>query len=140
MIKDQKKIQKEIKRNSKFINEFKVWLNNKGLVDKTIRKHLRNIDLYINDYLNYYEITKMEKGISEAYIFFSDWFIRKCLFATKISIKEIAGSIKKFYKCMNELGYISNDDYDFLYTSIKDNMDEFLDSFEEFNNFDEEWY
>ncbi len=47
------------KRNEKYMGEFEQWLAEKNLSDKTIRKHLSNIDLYINDYLNYYEITKM---------------------------------------------------------------------------------
>ena len=136
----EKKLEENRKRNEKFIKEFETWLNQKGLVKKTIKKHLNNIDLYINDYLNYYEITKMEKGVSKAYMFLNDWFIRKCLYATKTSISENAASIKKFYKCMCELGYISNEDYEFLDASIRDNMDKFYASLIEFDDYDgEEW-
>ena len=49
----------------------------KGLVKKTIRKHLSNVDLYINDYLNYYDITKVEDGMSSVHSFLDGWFIEK---------------------------------------------------------------
>lgn len=135
----EKKVEENRKRNEKFVNEFDSWLSEKGLAKKTIKKHLNNIDLYINDYLNYYEITTMEKGVTKAYIFLNDWFIRKCC-ATKTSISENAESIKKFYKCMCELGHVSKEDYEFLDTSISDNMDEFYASLIEINDYEgEEW-
>lgn len=134
------RLEENKKRNEKYLKEFEEWLKGKNLAKKTIRKHLNNIDLYINDYLNYYEITKMEKGVTEAYVFFNDWFIRKCLWSSENSLKETASSIKKFYKCMCELGYISNEDYEFLNTSISNNMDEFYTSLIEINDYEgEEW-
>ena len=133
-------LKKNKKRNEKFLKIFENWLNEQNLVKKTIRKHLDNIDLYINDYLNYYEVTKMEEGVREAYSFLSDWFIRKCLWSSVTSIKEMAASIKKFYKCMSEKGYIDNEDYQILCEEIKDNMDEFIETVIEYNDYDgEEW-
>ena len=133
-------LKKNKKRNEKYIKIFENWLNEQNLVKKTICKHLSNIDLYINDYLNYYEVTKMEEGVREAYSFLSDWFIRKCLWSSVTSIKEMAASIKKFYKCMSEKGYIDNEDYQILCEEIKDNMDEFIETVIEYNDYDgEEW-
>lgn len=124
----EKELEKNNKRNEKFINEFELWLKDKKISPKTIRKHLSNIDLYLNDYLNYYEVTKMEDGINMAYTFLNDWFIRKCLYASKTSIMENAASIKKFYKCMSEKTYVSIEDYKNLCNKINDNMDGFLAS------------
>lgn len=45
------KVEENRKRNEKYIKEFEAWLNEKGFVKKTIRKHLSNVELYINDYL-----------------------------------------------------------------------------------------
>ena len=122
-----KKVEENRKRNEKYINEFEKWLKEKGLVDKTIRKHLNNVDLYINDYLNYYEITKVEDGIDDVYSFLSGWFIEKCLWASKNSLKETAVSIKKFYQYMSENNYVRVEDYNEMSYFIKDNMDEFLE-------------
>lgn len=128
------KAEENQKRNKKYLQEFEKWLINKNLVQKTIRKHLNNMDFYLNDYLNYYDAVKMEDGIGEAYGFLGDWFIRKCLFASKTSLQEYAASVKKFYQCMSELNYVSKEDYKFLAKVIKDNMDEFLSTLEDYDN------
>ena len=133
-------LKKNNKRNEKFLNIFENWLKDQKLVNKTIKKHLNNIDLYINDYLNYYEVTPMEDGVSMVYSFLSDWFIRKCMWSSVASIKETAASIKKFYQCMSEKNYIKNEDYKFLCQEIKNNMDIFIDSFIEYDQYEgEEW-
>lgn len=118
----------------KFMKEFEEWLTNKGLVNKTISKHVSNADLYINDFLNYYDITKMEDGMDEVYSFLNGWFIEKCMWSTKSALKEMSASIKKFYECMSELGYVKVEDYKDMCFMIKDNMDEFLSSVDDFDN------
>ena len=133
------KIEQNRKRNEKFIKEFESWLTQKDLVKKTIRKHLNNVSLYINDYLNYYDVEKMEDGIYSIYGFLDGWFIEKCLWASRNSLKETVASIKKFYQCMSEIGYVTVDDYKKLCREIKDNMDEFLaqmDAFEDGTYYD----
>ena len=133
-------LKKNNKRNEKFLKIFENWLKDQKLVNKTIKKHLNNIDLYINDYLNYYEVTPMEDGVGMVYAFLSDWFIRKCMWSSVASIKETAASIKKFYQCMSEKNYIKNEDYKFLCQEIKNNMDIFIDSFIEYDQYEgEEW-
>ncbi len=136
----EKGLEKNRERNKKFFDEFESWLQRKNLGVKTIRKHLSNIDLYVNDYLNYYEVTKMEEGLFETFGFLNGWFIRKCLWASKTSIKDMAASIRKFYKCMCELGYVNREDYNILSDELSNNMDEFLESLDEFDNFDLEDY
>lgn len=126
-------------RNKKFIKEFNCWLKKQNLAAKTIRKHISNVNLFLNDYLPYYEGETMEEGVSSVYTFLSDWFIRKCLWSSKTSIKETAASIKKFYKCMNELGYIDNEKYNFVNFTIKENMDDFFASLEEYENGEDMW-
>lgn len=121
-------LEKNNKRNEGFLEIFEDWLNDVKLAKKTIRKHLNNADLYINNYLNYYEVTKMEDGISMVYSFLDDWFIRKCTWSSVTSIKETAASIKKFYQCMSEKGYIKNEDYKFLCQLIKSHMADFINS------------
>lgn len=128
------KVEKNRKRNEKYIKEFEKWLNNKGLVKKTIKKHLGNVELYLDNFLTYYDITKMEDGINEIDTFFSDWFIRKCMWSSKNSIKETAASIKKFYQCMSEHNYVNKEDYKILCEEIKDNMEFWLESLEEYDN------
>lgn len=130
----EKKIKENQKRNKKFMKEFEEWLKEKSLSDKTIKKHLSNVDLFINDYLNYYDVETAEEGINSVYSFLSGWFIEKCMWATPYTTKEEAASIKKFYAYMSEKGYVEKEDYKFLCEELKDSMDEILDTLEAFDN------
>lgn len=130
----EKKIKENQTRNKKFIKEFEEWLKEKSLSDKTIKKHISNVDLFINDYLNYYDIETAEEGINSVYSFLNGWFIEKCMWSTPYTIKEEAASIKKFYAYMSEKGYVEKEDYKFLCEELKDSMDEILDTLEAFDN------
>ena len=130
----EQKVEQNQKRNKKYIKEFTEWLNEKGLSKKTIRKHLDNVKLYINEYLNYYDVIKVEDGIEEVDDFLEGWFIEKCLFATKTSLKETAASLKNFYQYMSEYNYVKKEDYKQLCSIIKDNMDIYLEQLEAFDN------
>lgn len=130
----EKKIKENQTRNKKFIKEFEEWLKEKSLSDKTIKKHLSNVDIFINDYLNYYDIETAEEGITSVYSFLNGWFIEKCMWATPYTTKEEAASIKKFYAYMSEKGYVEKEDYKFLCEELKDSMDEILDTLEAFDN------
>ena len=130
----EKKIKEKQKRNKNFMKEFEEWLKEKSLSDKTIKKHISNVDIFINDYLNYYDIETAEEGINSVYSFLSGWFIEKCMWATPYTTKEEAASIKKFYAYMSEKGYVEKEDYKFLCEELKDSMDEILDTLEAFDN------
>ena len=130
----EKKIEENKKRNKKFMKEFEEYLKEKNLKDKTIKKHLSNVDLFINDYLNYYDIETPEEGINSVYAFLSGWFIEKCMWATVYTTKETAASIKKFYAYMSEKGYVKKEDYKELCEELKDSMDEILEYLDAFDN------
>ena len=130
----EKKIKENQTRNKKFIKEYEEWLKEKSLSDKTIKKHISNVDIFINDYLNYYDIETAEEGITSVYSFLNGWFIEKCMWATPYTTKEEAASIKKFYAYMSEKGYVEKEDYKFLCEELKDSMDEILDTLEAFDN------
>ena len=136
----EKKMNENVKRNEIYLNGFEKWLNKKGLVNKTIKKHLNNTDLFINDYLNYYNIIKVEDGLGEIFSFLSGWFIEKCIWSSRNPLKETAASLKKFYQYMSENNYVDVNDYKETFDFIKNNMDELLESVDEFNNFDEDDY
>ena len=130
----EKKVKENYKRNKKFINEFENWLIEKDLAKKTIKKHINNASLYIDDYLNYYDAETMEDGIYSVNGFLGGWFIEKCLWSSRTSLKETAASIKKFYDCMSEKEYVARDDYKILCREIKDNMDEYLEQMDAFDD------
>lgn len=137
-MKDYEHIEKEIdknkEKNEKYIEEFEKWLIEKDFGDKTIRKHISNVDLFINGYLNYYNIIKAENGMDEIYDFINDWFIYKCMWSSKNSIKETVASLKKFYKYMSENNYVSVNDYKEMCSFIKDSMDDFYQTLDNYEN------
>ena len=122
----EKKIEENKKRNKKFMKEFEEYLKEKNLKDKTIKKHLSNVD--------YYDIETPEEGINSVYSFLSGWFIEKCMWATVYTTKETAASIKKFYAYMSEKGYVKKEDYKELCEELKDSMDEILEYLDAFDN------
>ena len=131
----EKKLKENTKRNEDYLKMFEKSLEEKQLTAKTIKKHVSNIDFYLNDYLTYYdEIIKMENGTQYTGSFLGDWFIRKSLWASKSSIKEMASSLKKFYEYMSALGFVKISDYQEMCYEIKDNMDLYLENLEDYDN------
>ena len=130
----EKNVKENHKRNKKFIEEFEDWLKDKGLAKKTIRKHVNNASLYIDDYLNYYDAETMEDGVHFVNGFLDGWFIEKCLWSSRTSLKETAASIKKFYECMSEKECVDKEDYKKLCREIKDNMEEYLEQMDAYDD------
>lgn len=131
----EKQLKENTKRNEDYLKMFEKSLEEKQLTAKTIRKHISNIDFYLNDYLTYYdEIIKMEDGTQHTRSFLGDWFIRKAMWASKSSIKEMASSLKKFYEYMSALGFVKISDYQEMCYEIKDNMDLYLENLEDYDN------
>lgn len=114
---------KNIERNEKLIQEFCESMKAEGLKSSTINKHSQNIELYINDFLTYYQEKTAEEGWNNVDDYLGDWFINKVMWSTPNSVKENITSIKKFYKYLYETGKISKANYDELLTVIKSEKD-----------------
>lgn len=132
---------KEIRAdNTKLLDEFQAWLNNKKLVDKTINNHISNVDFYINEYLLYEDATEAKNGYELIGMFLGDWFIRKTMWASCASIKANVASLKKFYTFMFEKGYISSENFEELKFTIKEEMPDWLEDMKRYDNFSCEDY
>lgn len=109
-------------KNEEYLDLFEMELKKSGLSEKTVLRHLRNVDFYINTYLLREEPRPMEDGTRFIDFFLEDFFIRKCLWSTPGNIKTNAASIKKFYKCMLDNKKIKKSSYDYLCNDIKENL------------------
>ena len=90
---------KKIKeRNYLLLDLFKDDLIQSGLKDKTISRHLSNVEFYINEFLLYRDAYPMEEGLNMLDDYLGDFYIRKCLWSTPGNIKSTAASIKKFFE------------------------------------------
>lgn len=110
------------KGNIKLLYAFDQWLAEKGLAEKTIEQHVRNVEFYINTFLLYSDAVPAKKGTSEVWSFFGDWFIRKALWASPNSMRQIGVSLKRFYTFMHEQGHIDADDLADLKETVKEEM------------------
>ena len=108
--------------NEAFLSLFESDLSDTGLSQKTINRHLANVNFYINEYLLREEPRPMEDGVSMLDMFLGFFFIRKCMWSTPGTIKSTAASIKKFYRSMSDHGKIKKSDYEYLCSEIKENM------------------
>lgn len=83
--------------NAVLLGDFGSWLLGKGLSKATIRRHIENIDFYINEFLLYESPQHASEGVDGVAMFLGYWFIRKAMWANESSIKSNATSLKKFY-------------------------------------------
>ena len=107
--------------NAGLIQIFKSELEEKGLSPKTIRAHVDNVDLYINDFLLREDAEPMESGLGRLDTFFY-FFIHKCMWSTPGNVKTTAASLKKFYKCMMEHEKIDKEDYQYFCETLKEGI------------------
>lgn len=129
--------------NKKYLNLFVAYLKDQKLSNKTIGKHLENVQFYTSEYLNYYgEAESIKVGCYRIDSFLGDWYIEKCMWASKSDCKSNAASIKKFYKCLLENDIVSKEDYNFLCQDIKENQQDWFDTIERYDNMleEDEWF
>lgn len=108
-----------------------------GLNQKTINRHLTNVDFYINTYLLREDAYDFTHGIWDIDDYLGYFFIRKCMWLTPGNIKSTT-SIKKFYQCMLKQEMIQKADYEYLCETIKDNMWKWQSDCEMYNDPDAE--
>jgi hypothetical protein len=120
--------------NRKLLDDFRVWLQNKKLVDNTINNHVLIVDFYINEFLLYSEACESKNGYDLIGMFLGDWVIRKTMWASCANIKTNAASLKKFYTFMFEKGYISSGNLEELKEMIKEQMPDWLEELKRYDN------
>ena len=117
------------KENEEYLKLFEADLTEKGLSPKTIKNHISNIDLFINDFLLREDAQPIETGIDNLNPFFYMW-------STPASVRSMAAGLKKFYKCMAEHEKIEEDDYVEICEEIKESLPFWVEDCEEFNDGD----
>lgn len=128
---DCEKIRKD---NEQLLNEFDAWLKLSGLSEKTIDKHVSNIDFYVNEFLLYDDTTEAKDGVYDIGMFLGYWFIRKAMWASRSHIKGNAASLKKFYTFLEEKGMIDQEALIDLKKTIKERMPEWLETMDRYDD------
>lgn len=115
-------------QNQRYLRTFENSLLSSGLKEKTIKKHLDNVCLYVEDYLEIYNEGDAVEDVLSMNDFFMHWFPEKVMWSSKNSVKESITSFKKFYKCLKEENLMSETDYKALITLIKSSKAEWIDA------------
>jgi hypothetical protein len=101
------KIQKE---NIALLHQFEEYLLRKNLSKKTIKKHLNNVELYINDYLAIDEEESPQDIDRYTLETFFRWCIDKWIFNTVSELLSTIFSVYLFYEWLNENKHIAHID------------------------------
>lgn len=126
------KMRDNIERNCYLIKYFADDLYEyQKLSDKTIQKHVNNVDFYLNYYAAEYLTDSAEEAMNESTLdsFMTDFFPRKALWCSMSAIKEMAASIVKFYKWMNENDLVDDVDFNLFRLAVKENKEEWVRRF-----------
>ena len=121
-------IEKIRTENKNLLKAFAEWLSEQGLARATIKRHLSNIDFYINEFLVYSMPLTPQEGMEGGSVsmFLGFWFIRKTSWATKSTIKTNAASLKKFGEFLYQRGVIDQEDRDSIIETIREEMPSWL--------------
>ena len=113
-----------LRADDRYLEEFYASMRRSGLSDNTIGNPMSNAELFVRDWLGAREGCPMEEGPDYVGGFLGNYYIRRCMWSTPSNIKTTATSIKKFYKCMVDLGHISQATYKGLVETIKQDTPE----------------
>jgi len=120
--------------NETLLADFENWLEKSNLSDRTINKHVENVDFYINEFLLYEDAIEAQDGVGSLDMYLGYWFIKKAMWASRAAIKSNAASLKKFYTFLYERGMVSKEDLDDLKETIKEEMPEWLATLERYDD------
>jgi len=120
--------------NEKLLEAFGEWLDTKKLKEKTIQDHIFNVDLFINHYLLYSDVTRAVDGAHAISCFFTTWFYRKAMWASERSVKQTAASLKKFYQYLVEAEQVDAEDLVELKESCRDDMPQWIEAVRRFDD------
>lgn len=119
-----KEFKKVEENNKKLLSIFENSL--KGLSEKTVNLHLSNASLFLDEYFYREGLENPQEGASYIDSFF-DFFVRKCLWSSPNTVKQLASSMKKFYKCMYENGIVDSEALSDVLTQISWGLEEWMD-------------
>ncbi len=118
--------------NQPLLEDFRSWLEQSGLAEKTVKNHVENIEFFTH-YLVYNDpLEKLDEADgSDVWMFLSDWFPRKAMWSSVTSVKSNIASFKKFFQWMGETGRVSPETVVDVLTTLKDGRNHFLEAVNE---------
>ena len=118
--------ERKVEENESYFFLFMRELEDDGLDVEEIKNHLANAELYVNDYLNFYEVNDMPYGLKCAFDFFEYFYPRKCL-GSPYSCGVMMTSLCKFYKVMAKHNLVDPVETAAFIDEIKDSRKEWME-------------
>ena len=106
-------------QNTSYLHLFELDLD--GLAPKTIKRHLQNVDFFLNTYLLFDEANplSMQDGVNAIDDFLGYFLEEKTYFADSTK-RSFVASLRKFYKSMVAHGKITSEQYEDVVESLQD--------------------
>ena len=106
-------------QNSSYLHLFESDID--GLAPKTIKRHLQNVDFFLNTYLLFDEANplSMQDGVN-AIDDFLGYFLEEKTYFTDSTKRSFVTSLRKFYKSMAKHGKITPEQYEDVVESLQD--------------------
>ena len=99
-----------LKNNQELLRAFKAYLTTgKGLGEKTVKRHIDQLDFYLNGYLAGYMYATPLKMEESPLDYLGYFYPHKYLMSAVTSLKKNASALKKFYQFLYEAGEITQD-------------------------------
>ena len=104
--------------NSSYLHLFEADLH--GFAPRTIKRHLQNVDFFLNTYLLFDEANplSMQDGVN-AIDDFLGYFLEEKTYFTDSTKRSFVTSLRKFYKSMAKHGKISAEEYNEVEDALK---------------------
>ena len=117
-----RKLEERRERNGRLLDMFRKDLEKSGLKEKTISRHLGNVEFFLNSFLAWHVGEDAEEGPDYISSYLGDYFISKCMWSTPAEIQANSAGIKKFYASMQKHGIVEAEKVDLLKATIKEEM------------------
>ena len=98
-------------RNESLLREFSDWLENKGISQKTIDKHLVNVRIFLDEYLLIEDVESLEDAVIYVNDYMGRYLIERQSWNCGKNVRESITSLKKFFRAMLELGEVDDISY-----------------------------
>ena len=109
------------KDNEEYLRKFEGVMRKKNMAESSINRHMLNTRFYLMDYLPREDNHTMLDGAGHAVYFLKFWYPEHG--ANKKDLTQMKQSLKRFYRCMCDLFYISDEAYDSMIAEFEHELD-----------------
>ncbi|MCK5847365.1 MAG: hypothetical protein KAG84_07995 [Bacteroidales bacterium] len=102
---------------------FELWMEEKGYSSNDIKGHIQNIGFFANQYLLRSDIHLLNESSKEVIPFLQSYFIDKCQWANKESMKNYFSSFRNIYTYLAEINKINEDELSILKSDLELNKE-----------------